>query len=70
MKRRMTSQIITTLDAFEFLTGKWATKPAEVGFEYTEIDLAGYRHRDLLGLAHMVANLIEDQRLAKEARTK
>jgi len=57
------SQIITPLDAFEFLTGKWETKPAEIGFDYAEIDLAGYRRCDLLDLAHMIARQIDTHRL-------
>ena len=65
------SQIITSQEAYDFLIGNWATKPAEVGFAYEPSDLAGYRKGDLLDLAHMVAREIDRKResvLAKAPR--
>ena len=63
---RLENQITTALDAYEFLIGNWATKPAEVGFGYEAQDLAGYRKSDLLDLAQMIAREIDGQRKKKE----
>lgn len=60
----LADQIKTVLDAKEFLTGKWETKPAEVGFFYDNMDLAGYRKIDIIQMAHDVAKEIEARRQA------
>jgi len=44
------TQIDTALDAYEFLTGKWATKP---NADYTEAELDAMRTNDLIELARM-----------------
>lgn len=64
MKARsgLVAQISTALDATEFLTGKWETKPAEIGFFYDNMDLAGYRKIDIIQMAHDVAKEIDAQR--------
>jgi len=55
-------QILTQRDAVEFLTGQWATTPAEIGFNYDAADIAGYSRNATLELAHQLADEIEQRR--------
>jgi len=61
-KNALRSQILTQLDALEFLTGQWATTPAVIGFDYDAADLAGYTRNAILELAHQLADEIDQRR--------
>jgi hypothetical protein len=62
MKNPLRNTIETVRDAHEFLTGKWATRPNEIGFDYSDEDLKGYRKLDLIQLAHTIADQIDTNR--------
>jgi hypothetical protein len=61
----LAAQIITKLDALEFLLGAWHSKPAEIGFSYTAADLEKFGRGQLIQMAHDVADEIDRQRQHK-----
>jgi len=54
-------QIITRLDAVEFLCGQWHRQPAEIGFQYIEQEFDTWTSGQLRSHAQFVANQLPEQ---------